>query len=388
MTKKHISVLINVTSQCNLRCKYCYHQNEGYVDNTLDLSILEDFLKKTFPYYDSVKIIWHGGEPTSPGIDYYKKSFSMIDDYARKHNTYVSHSIQTNGTLIDSDWIEFIKKYKIHMGLSFDGCKNDLTRGPYSSHKVKETSDLFKRNDIPFGYICVVNGINVQNLLEDYVSFNKQGISYKLNAYIIEESAFQNELLLDESVYINNMTELFLYWLNDETCKIHLDPFTGYVVEALIGPNLVCYRSSCLNSWIGLKPNGKITPCARHFPEQYEYTSVENIQRIEDIYHTEGFKNIICGSIERRNKCKTECDLYKYCNGGCNNCAIVDGNLNDNGGKTCRMYKGVMHNIVDYLNTNNINSDNYAIAIKNKWLIHYLEKYKQSPILENISYNT
>ena len=36
---------------------------------------------------------------------------------------YIQFSIQTNGTLINDEIIEFIKRYDIHMGLSIDGIK-------------------------------------------------------------------------------------------------------------------------------------------------------------------------------------------------------------------------------------------------------------------------
>jgi uncharacterized protein len=50
--------------------------------------------------------IWHGGEPLLLGIDVFKQIVKFEKFYAKK-TMKISNSIQTNGTLLNEEWIDF-----------------------------------------------------------------------------------------------------------------------------------------------------------------------------------------------------------------------------------------------------------------------------------------
>lgn len=76
---KNISVLIKLTENCNLRCAYCFHSESGYTDTILNIEDLKKFINLLFSEYNSIKIIWHGGEPLLVGLDYYKEIYNYIN---------------------------------------------------------------------------------------------------------------------------------------------------------------------------------------------------------------------------------------------------------------------------------------------------------------------
>ena len=364
-----ISVLIKPTDSCNLRCKYCYHSCEGYNKDILDLKTLEKFYNLCCKHYKKVNVIWHGGEPTCVGIKYIQEALDLQKSIAKENGTVFTNSMQTNGTLLTEEWVKLLKKYKLSLGISYDGLTNSLTRG--STEKVVENMLMLKNNGIKFGTICVVSSYNVNKLLENYLYFNTLRIPVKFNHYI-EVSSCSNELNIDVNIYVDEMFKLFVYWLNDAGCNIRVNPFTLYVKEYLFKKSNICCHQSCLRCWIGLNPNGDIAPCSRYYPGKYIYGNIKNMKDIKEIYSSDGFFNILKGSVIRREKCKKECEFYNICQGGCNNSAIMEGSLEQNGGFTCLAYRLLFGKIVKYLQDNEIDKLNFDKKIKNKLLVKTL----------------
>ena len=125
----HINILIKPTNGCNLRCVYCFHQDFGYDTKFLSKETLLHFFEITFPHYKSVNIIWHGGEPTFVGIKKFEEYVKMAKEYADRYQVKLTQIMQTNGTLLNQEFIDVIKKYNVGFGISYDGPVNQFTRG-------------------------------------------------------------------------------------------------------------------------------------------------------------------------------------------------------------------------------------------------------------------
>ena len=63
MTSDNITVIMKPTNQCNLRCKYCYHADNGYDKEKMTDQVLEKAIAVTAPFFKKVEYNWHGGEP-------------------------------------------------------------------------------------------------------------------------------------------------------------------------------------------------------------------------------------------------------------------------------------------------------------------------------------
>lgn len=67
-----------------------------------------------------IQFSWHGGEPSTLGLEYFRK----IVGFQKKHlpaDRQILNGIQTNGTLLNSEWIKFLAAEKFYVGLSLDG---------------------------------------------------------------------------------------------------------------------------------------------------------------------------------------------------------------------------------------------------------------------------
>ena len=166
---KPSAVYFNATDRCNLNCSYCYipaslrksgtHMSGQKLSKAL--GILKSYFKSTLPAGIKPKIIFHGAEPLLN-----KKSiFAAID----KFKSHFDFGIQTNGTLLDDEVIEFLTKRGISIGLSLDGHIHSIAdklrrdwNGKGVSRKVIQAIDKLKgyRN---YSVICTVTKENVSS---------------------------------------------------------------------------------------------------------------------------------------------------------------------------------------------------------------------------------
>ena len=67
-----------------------------------------------------VTVAWQGGEPTLMGLEFFKRSVELVEQYRRPGQD-VQHTFQTNGILLDDEWCAFFKEHNFLVGLSVDG---------------------------------------------------------------------------------------------------------------------------------------------------------------------------------------------------------------------------------------------------------------------------
>jgi uncharacterized protein len=123
--------VVKTASRCNLNCDYCYMYNledSTYRNQPAALSDhvaymaakrITDHAQKT--NLKMVHFIFHGGEPLLAG----KKRISRIVEIVRNVCTGggidVRFSMQSNGTLLDREWIDLLLDLRVRVGLSVDG---------------------------------------------------------------------------------------------------------------------------------------------------------------------------------------------------------------------------------------------------------------------------
>jgi len=66
--------------------------------------------------------------------------------------------------------------------------------------------------------------------------------------------------------------------------------------------------------------------------------NIDKMERMADAFRSDGFRDILTASVERREKC-SECDIFRYCNGGCSMDALSEGSMSMNNGTSCRTFK-------------------------------------------------
>ena len=149
----------------------------------------------------------------------------------------------------------------------------------------------------------------------------------------------------DTEEFVKGSIEAFDEWLYDNTTRVPLMPFYLYIQNYLGNPvPSDCAHTSCLTKWICLYPDGSLYPCAKACPKEFCLGKIDDISSIAEAFQSEGFRNILTGSIKRRDKC-AQCEIYGFCNGGCSVDACYENGLEENGGASCVAYKKIFTHV-------------------------------------------
>lgn len=117
-----------VSAVCNLNCDYCFYLEKGKLypgNKVMSEETLEELISQMSDQTGKeYSITWQGGEPCMAGLDFFQKAIDLQIQSGKKNPKLIGNSLQTNGTLLNDDWIAFLKKYNFLVGYSLDGPKS------------------------------------------------------------------------------------------------------------------------------------------------------------------------------------------------------------------------------------------------------------------------
>jgi len=176
-------LVVQPTPFCNIDCRYCY-----LPDRTNKAVVAEATLTNLFSQVfasgwvrDGVTIVWHAGEPMVLPIDFYRRAFRLIDGL-KPADLSLTHSFQTNGTLIDDAWCEFFAAEQISVGVSIDGPQplHDINRRTRSGNGtfVRTIAGIrrLRRHGVPFHVISVLSPESLAAPREMFEFYVDEGI--------------------------------------------------------------------------------------------------------------------------------------------------------------------------------------------------------------------
>ncbi|MBV9202105.1 MAG: GRRM system radical SAM/SPASM domain protein, partial [Alphaproteobacteria bacterium] len=130
---------------------------------------------------DCLSVVWHAGEPMVLPVAFYRDAFQIVER-AKPSGLTVTHSFQTNGTLVDDAWCDFFAEQRVNVGVSIDGPKhlhdrNRLTRsGRGTFDKTIRGIRLLRRREIPFHVISVLTIASMAAPHELFEFYVEEGI--------------------------------------------------------------------------------------------------------------------------------------------------------------------------------------------------------------------
>jgi uncharacterized protein len=166
--------ILKVASRCNLNCTYCYVYNmgdESYRSQPRRMArdTVSALLSRVATYcgeqdLHEVTFIFHGGEPLLAGTDFFRHFVAVANAVLQPH-VLPSFALETNGTLLTTEWLELFQELGINFGISLDGPRaiNDANRldrrGGGSYAKVRRAIDTVladRRFEQLFGGVLTV----------------------------------------------------------------------------------------------------------------------------------------------------------------------------------------------------------------------------------------
>ncbi len=333
-----INIILKPTSECNLRCKYCYHAATNYVTGKMDPALARRIMDLASREFTDVKITWHGGEPTLMGRKFYRDIFAYQRKLAKSRNVTFYNTMQSNGTLINGGWARFFKARGIVPGISFDGPTTNNMRD--KTDAVLKSLKTLKRYKVRSGCLAVINKYNLDTV-KLYEQMKPLCSSLKFNP--VFSASGDPEFQIDCDAYIKSMCDLFDHWVYDKK-GIPLEPMRIYMYKALGIPYNSCANSSCLGKWMDIDTNGVIRICGQSFDESFIIGDVNEVERLTDVFRGEKFNNIVRSAIERRKKC-VHCPLFKECQGNCYFKNTIEGGITELGGFSCKSFRAIYSHV-------------------------------------------
>tara|TARA_Y100000310_G_scaffold149036_1_gene148351 strand:+ start:4659 stop:5909 length:1251 start_codon:yes stop_codon:yes gene_type:complete len=169
--------LLNVGRGCNLGCTYC-HVSEEKTSEEMPLEVGKKAIDRVTELREEDQtVIFHGSEPVI--------NFPLIRrliSYAQE-NGVTKFGLQTNGTLLTDEVIDFFYDHHIGVGISLDGLEkhHNQTR-PYAGGQssYKRTIDNLQKVIERLGGVSVISVVtsnNVGDLEEIVEDFEGKGVS-------------------------------------------------------------------------------------------------------------------------------------------------------------------------------------------------------------------
>ena len=167
--EKKSSVTIEITNNCNLRCKHCCVNAGEKNDYEFSTNELKDILKKCVDW-KPYNIALSGGEPML------RKDFFYILEYLRKIYTGII-SLSTNGTLINEDNVEKLCSLVDQIDISIDGVDEESCakiRGKGIFNKVINSVKLIQGQGFNNISLSMVFSETNESLEEQFYELNRQ----------------------------------------------------------------------------------------------------------------------------------------------------------------------------------------------------------------------
>ncbi|HXA47714.1 MAG TPA: anaerobic sulfatase maturase [Burkholderiaceae bacterium] len=174
---------------CNLDCSYCFYLEKEHAYPPREKfrmpdAVLEQYVRS---YIDAqatpeVEFTWQGGEPTLLGVDFFRQALAYQRQYANGKT--VRNTLQTNGTLLDAEWGEFLSTEKFLVGLSLDGPRelHDIHRYDKQHRSSFDNTlrglDVLKQYGVEFNVLVTVSREISRQPLLVYRFLKEQGVKH------------------------------------------------------------------------------------------------------------------------------------------------------------------------------------------------------------------
>lgn len=350
------SILIKpVGSFCNLQCDYCFYLEKHRLyegpssKHRMSDATVEKLVKDMFACSDAPTFIWHGGEPTLMGLEFFVKATAMQRYYAEGRP--YSNAIQTNGTLLNEEWALFFKNENFLVGISLDGPEpiHDFYRkdkqGKGTFLPVFEKARMLLNKGVPLNVLAAVNHYSVKYPEKIYKFFVKNGFTFMQFAPVVESDP-QNPgaaapYSADARDYGIFLHRLFKLWVRDFDFKNLKQKTSVRFFDALIKkyvgmtPDHCIFQKICGNSLVA-EHNGDLFSC------DYLVSKDTYVGNVHEISLGKAFLSESHIAFSRRKaafgaECQS-CQWLDLCYGGCIKDRIRDP-ADQGQNHFCRSYK-------------------------------------------------
>ena len=369
---------------CNLDCKYCFYlekenlfpANERFV---MPDHVLEEYIRQRIEAQSpgEISFAWQGGEPTLLGVNFFRKVVALQAKYA--DGKAIHNALQTNGTLLNDEWGEFLRRHRFLVGLSIDGpCdlhdtyrvdrKQNATFG-----RVMAGLDVLKKHRVDFNTLTVVNRANSQRPLEVYRFLKEIGSCYIQFIPLVERVADRAGLAderglapppepeggsayrpvtawsVDARQYGNFLVQIFEEWVRHDVGRIFVQLFDVALGNWMgLGSSLCIFAEKC-GAALALEHNGDVYSCDHYVYPQYKLGNILN-KSLGEMANSPGQRHFGSQKSDTLPNYCRKCEVRFACHGECPKNRFIDTPDGEPGlNYLCPAYKHFFKSIDPYM---------------------------------------
>ena len=339
---------------CNLDCKYCFYleKEQFYPENEkwkMSDEKLETFIRDYIAAQpgNEVSFAFQGGEPTLLGVNYFRK----VVEFQKKHanGKKIETAFQTNGTLLNDEWGEFLAENNFLVGLSIDG-PEDLhnanrvdKKGGDSYKDVIRGLNVLRKHKVEFNTLTCVNSVTVQHPVRIYKFLKSIGSKFLQFIPIVErevdtaaaklgldfaeppklteapatkENPRMSEFAVPAEAYGDFLIKIFNEWIKRDVGKTYVQLFDVALGKWLKLPGGLCYFAETCGRALAMEHDGDVYTCDHYVYPKYKLGNLMNtsLAQLADSPMAKEFGDAKRDTLPKY--CR-ECSVRFACNGEC-----------------------------------------------------------------------
>jgi uncharacterized protein len=331
---------------CNLDCKYCFYlEKENLYPNTrhwaMDGEVLERYISQYIAAQptESIEFAWQGGEPTLLGVDFFRTVVQIQQKYAG--GKAVHNALQTNGTLLNDEWADFLAENRFLVGVSIDGPRElhdyyrvDKGNAPTFDRVMRGIAKL-KQHGVEFNTLTVVNRRNSTQPLQVYRFLKEIGSGFMQFIPIVERktstpgadglvliqptfdgSSEVTDWSVEPRAYGEFLTSIFDEWVRNDVGRYFVQHF-DVALESWLGmdASLCVFRRTC-GAALALEHTGDLYSCDHFVYPEHKLGNIAETS-LEQMVASSQQKKFGRDKLDTLPRYCRECTVRFACNGEC-----------------------------------------------------------------------
>ena len=340
-------------SVCNLDCTYCFFlsKEQLYPGDRFRMSdeVMRAWIEQVISAHRTpeVTIALQGGEPTLMGLDFVRRLVAHARDVAGPRRP-LEFTLQTNGTLLDDEWCEFLAAEGFLVGLSLDGPApmHDAYRvdkqGRPTYDRVRAAWELLQRHGVATNVLCSVHAANGDHGLEVYRHFRDDlGVRYIQFIPIVERvtpetaataEAGWGERASERPLYVQRgsgttsrsvtpakwgefLIAVFDEWVRNDVGEVFVPMFDTALAAWLGMPSSMCIFAERCGGAIALEHNGDVYSCD-HYVEPDHLLGNVTTSTLVELVASPKQRAFGAAKADLPRQCR-DCEVRFACHGEC-----------------------------------------------------------------------
>ena len=337
---------------CNLDCTYCFYlEKEKLFGRTekfrMSNSLLDKYIREFIQSQSSPEVLfaWQGGEPTLLGVDFFRRVVALQREYSDGRP--IQNAFQTNGTLLNDEWCEFLANHGFLVGLSVDGpaelhdaYRVDKRQRP-TFDRVMRGLDFLQKHKVEYNTLTVVNRKNSKHPLKVYRFLKSIGSTYLQFIPLVERKPDEEakKMGLDlatppdlddphgefsmvtpwsvlPTTYGDFLIKIFNEWVKQDVGQTFVQRFDVSLGNwAGMGSALCVFAEKCGRA-VALEHNGDLYSCDHFVYPKYKLGNLMN-QSLTAMVNSPQQTKFGADKLDTLPRYCRECPVRFACNGEC-----------------------------------------------------------------------